>query len=404
MTTTYLYKVRDKAGRLVEGTLESQSEQLVVSKLREMGYLPLSVSAKSRSTLSLEINLKRAKVSLKDVAILSRQLATMIAAGLSILRALTILEEQTESKALAQTVARMKLDIEQGLSLSQAVGRHPDVFPPIYLAMVRAGETGGMLDDVMLGLANTLEKQMELRGKVKSAMAYPIAVAGIVVLIVSAMLLFVVPMFESMYRDLHGTLPLPTRVLIGASGVLTKSWWLVGLAGVGGTLLFRRWVATPAGRLAFDQFKLRLPVFGPLMRKTSLARFARTLGSLVRAGVPIMESFEMVAATSGNAVISAAVLVARERIRLGESVSESLTGTEVIPPMVVQMIAVGEETGAIDHMVEKIAEFYEREVEATVDSLTSLIEPLLMVFMGMTVGGMVVALYMPMFEVIKLVK
>jgi type IV pilus assembly protein PilC len=404
MATTYVYKVRDRAGRLVEGSLEAQNEQLVITKLREMGYVPLNVSAKARSTLSFEINLRKSKVSLKDVAVVSRQLATMLSSGLSILRALMILAEQTESKALAAVIGEMKLDIEQGWSLSQAVAKHRDVFPPIYLAMVRAGETGGVLDDVMLRLADTLEKQLELRGKIKSAMTYPIAVAAIVVLILTAMLLFVVPMFQSMYHDLHGTLPLPTRVLITASDVVTRVWWLLGLAAVGGTLLFRRWVATPEGRLAFDRFKLRLTIFGPLMRKTSLARFARTLASLIRSGVPIMQSFEIVGETAGNAVVAHAVTNARERVRLGESVSESLTGEEVFPPMVVQMIAVGEETGALDGMLEKIADFYDREVEATVNSLTSLIEPLLMVFMGVSVGGMVVALYMPMFQIINLVK
>jgi type IV pilus assembly protein PilC len=404
MATTYVYKVRDKAGRLVEGSLEAQNEQLVVTKLREMGYVPLSVAAKARSTLSLEINVRKSKISLKDVAIFSRQLATMLDSGLSILRSLMILAEQTESKALAAVIGEMKRDIEQGWSLSQAVAKHRDVFPPIYLAMVRAGETGGVLDGVMLRLANTLEKQLELRGKIKSAMTYPIAVAAIVVLIVTAMLLFVVPMFESMYHDLHGTLPLPTRVLITASDTLTKVWWLLGLVGAGGTLLFRRWVGTPDGRLLFDRFKLRLTIFGPLMRKTSLARFARTLASLLRSGVPIMQSFDIVGETAGNAVVTQAVANARERVRLGESVSESLTGEDVFPPMVIQMIAVGEETGALDSMLEKIADFYDREVEATVNSLTSLIEPLLMVFMGASVGGMVVALYMPMFQVINLVK
>jgi type IV pilus assembly protein PilC len=404
VTTTFSYKVHDRSGHLVEGTLEAQNEQLVVAKLREMGYVPVSVSAMARSRLSMEINLRGSKVGLKDLAVFSRQLATMINSGLSILRALAILADQTESKALAGVIGEMKLDIERGLSLSQAVARHRGVFPPIYLAMVRAGETGGVLDDVMLRLAATMEKQLELRGKIKSAMSYPIAVAGIVVVIVTAMLLFVVPMFEGMYRDLHGTLPVPTRMLIGASGLLTKSWWLLAIVGVGAAVLFRRWLATDAGRLAFDRFKLRLPVFGLLMRKTALARFSRTLASLMRSGVPIMESFEIVGETSGNAVVSHAVADARERVRLGESVSAALSGHDVFPPMVVQMIAVGEETGAIDEMLEKISDFYDREVEATVNALTSLIEPLLMVFMGVAVGGMVIALYMPMFQVINLVK
>jgi type IV pilus assembly protein PilC len=344
------------------------------------------------------------KSNLKDLVVFSRQLATMIDAGLSILRALSILSEQTESKSLAKVIADMKVDIEQGLSFSQAVARQSKTFPPIYLAMVRAGETGGVLDEVMERLASTLEKQMELRAKIKSAMTYPVVVAGIVVLIVTAMLLFVVPMFEGMYKDLGGQLPLPTRILISASNFVTKTWWLIGLLIIGGVFFFRRWVAKPEGRLTFDRFKLRLPIFGPLMRKTALARFARTLASLVRSGVPIMESLDIVGETAGNAVVSTALVETRERVRLGESVSAALTNDDVFPPMVVQMIAVGEETGALDHLLEKIADFYDGEVQSTVDSLTSLIEPGLMVFMGISVGGMVIALYLPMFQLINLVK
>src|SRR5829696_1119788 len=287
MAATYVYKVRDKAGRLVEGSLEAQNEQLVVSRLRDMGYVPLSVSRKSRSPLTMEINLGK-KFEPKDLVVFSRQLATMIDSGLSILRALAILAEQTESKAMAKVVAAMKVDIEQGLSFSQAVSRHPKIFPPLYVAMVRAGETGGVLDEVMTRLASTLEKQLELRAKIKSAMTYPIVVFAIVVLIVAGMLLFVVPMFEGMYKDMGGTLPLPTRVLIGLSGILTKIWWLLAILIAGGVFAFRRWLATPAGRLRWDRFKLRVPIFGSLLQKTALARFSRTLAALIRSGVPIM--------------------------------------------------------------------------------------------------------------------
>jgi type IV pilus assembly protein PilC len=284
------------------------------------------------------------------------------------------------------------------------VARQPKTFPPLYLAMVRAGEVGGVLDETMTRLAATLEKQLELRAKVKSAMTYPIVVAAIVVLIVTGMLLFVVPMFEGMYKDLGGKLPLPTQILINASQLMLHIWWLVAFVLVGVTVAFRRWIAKPEGRLRWDQFKLRVPIFGPLMAKSALARFARTLAALIRSGVPIMESLDIVGDTTGNAVISRALVAARERIRLGESVSTALTNDDVFPPMVVQMIAVGEETGALDHLLEKIADFYDAEVQATVDSLTSLIEPALMVFMGVSVGGMVIALYLPMFQLINLVK
>ncbi|MEA3183992.1 MAG: type pilus assembly protein PilC, partial [Ilumatobacteraceae bacterium] len=312
--------------------------------------------------------------------------------------------EQTESKPLAGVINTMRSDIERGLSFSQAVSKHPRAFPTVYIAMVRSGEVGGMLDTVLLNLAAMLEKQLELRRRVKSAMSYPIAVGGIIVIIVSAMLIFIVPMFESMYKDLGGTLPLPTRMLIAVSGLITSMWWLIAIISFGTVFGLKRWKATPQGRMTFDRIKLRLPIAGVIVQKTAIARFCQTLAALVRAGVSIMEALDIVADTAGNAVIANAVLQARERVRIGESVSAALVTHHVFPPMVVQMMAVGEETGALDEMLDKIGEFYDAEVSATIDSLTSLIEPLLMVVMGATVGGMVVALYMPMFKIINLVK
>jgi type IV pilus assembly protein PilC len=402
--TTYAYKVKDRAGRLREGTLEADSEELVVARLRDMGFVPLSISAESRSMLKSEIKLRREKVSPKDVAVFSRQLTTMISAGLPITRALAILVKQTDAPALAEVVNVLKADIERGLSFSQAIAKHPKVFPPVYLAIVRAGESGGVLDAVLERLADSLEKQLELRGKIKSAMTYPITVAVIVVAIVTAMLMFVVPMFEGMYANLGGTLPAPTRLLISASNLLKSTWYLIALAIVGAVVGLRRWSATEPGRLAIDRAKLRVPIFGRLIGKAAIARVTRTLGSLVRSGVAIMEALDIVADAAGNAVVAGAILDARERVALGEPLAASLAAHPVLPPMVVQMMAVGEETGALDDMLDKIATFYEREVDATVSALTSLIEPLLMVLMGITVGGMVVALYLPMFNIINLVK
>ena len=404
MTASFVYKVRDRSGAIHEGSLEAQNEQLVIAKLREMGYVPVSVTQRRQSRLSADMAIGSKKVDLRDVAVLSRQLATMVNAGLSIIRALAILTEQTESKALAAVVQQVKADIEHGLSLSQAISKHPKVFPPVYLSMVRSGETGGMLDEVLLRLAVTLEKQLELRRRIKSAMTYPIAIGCIIVLIVTAMLAFVVPMFEGMYRDLGGTLPAPTRLLIAVSDILTSYWWAVGATSAAAVVGVRRWGATPAGRYSLDRLMLKLPVFGRLIHKTAIARFTRTLSSLIRSGVPIMESLDIVGDTAGNAVVRTATADAKDRVRVGESLSASLAGHDVFPEMVVQMMAVGEETGALDDMLEKIAEFYDSEVSATVDALTSLIEPLLMVAMGLTVGGMVVALYMPMFQIINLVK
>ncbi len=406
MSSTYVYKVRDKAGAVHKGSIEGQSEQLVVAKLRELGYVPVSVTSSGKSKLSADVAVRSGggKIGLRAIVIFSRQLATMVGAGLTLIRALGILANQTESKPLADVINTMRVDIEHGLSFSQAISKHPKAFPEVYIAMVRSGEVGGMIDLVLLRLATMLEKQLELRRRVKSAMSYPIAVGGIIVVIVSAMLLFIVPMFEAMYNDLGGELPLPTKLLISLSGFLTSSWWMIAIVSVGGVFGLKRWRATPGGRLIFDRIKLRLPIAGQIVKKTAIARFCQTLAALSRSGVSIMESLDIVAGTAGNAVIGAAIADARERVRIGESVSVALMNHSVIPEMVVQMMAVGEETGALDEMLEKIGEFYDAEVSATVDALTSLIEPLLMVVMGITVGGMVVALYLPMFRIINLVK
>ena len=405
MNVTFAYKVRDSTGAMHKGRIQGQSEALVASKLREMGYVPIAVTAQGRSALTADVSLRTGgKIDLGDIVIVSRQLATMVSAGLTLLRSLGILAEQTESKALAAVIEAMRADIERGLSFSQAISKHPKIFSPLYVAMVRSGEAGGMLDEVLARLATTLERQQALRRKIKSAMSYPVAVGILIVLVVSAMLLFIVPMFESMYNDLGGELPLPTRLLIGVSNFLANIWWLILLVIVGSVAAWRRWSSTPQGRLHIDGLKLRLPIAGEVVHKTAIARFSQTLAALVRSGVPIMEALDIVADTAGNAVVAKALTEARNHIRIGESLSVALGGHEVFPGMVVQMIAVGEETGALDEMLEKVVEFYDSEVSATIDALTSLIEPLLMVTMGVTVGGMVVALYLPMFQIINLVK
>jgi type IV pilus assembly protein PilC len=407
MADTYAYKVRDQAGKMLEGTLEADSTKLVANKLREMGYVPVAIDKKTTGAMQKELHfpgMGGGKVKLKDVSVFSRQFATMINSGLSLLRSLYILTEQTESKVLAKVIDEVRQDVEKGSSLSQALARHPKVFNRLYVAMVRAGETGGVLDSVLMQLASTIEKQVELRGKIKSAMTYPVAVFALVIMIVTAMLLFIVPMFKDLYTDLGGTLPLPTRVLLLVSSVVVKFFPLVVLFWGGVIFAFRRWIQTEKGRAAFDRLKLKIPVFGKLTHKTALTRFSRTLAVLLRSGVPILESLEITSETVGNTVVADAVKDIQSGVKQGESISKPLLGHSVFPPMVVQMMAVGEETGALDEMLDKIGEFYEQEVEAMVDSLTSLLEPLLICVMGGAVGGMVVALYMPMFNIIKLVK
>lgn len=406
MAETYLYKVRDKQGKVVEGSLEADSTTLVANKLRQMGYVPLAIDKKAGAGLKKDLAIPGFgnKVKLKDLAVFNRQFATMINSGLSLLRSLNILAEQTESKALAAVINEVRQDVEKGASLSQAMARHPKVFNRLYIAMVRAGETGGVLDQTLLQLADTLEKQVELKHKVKSAMTYPVAVLALVLMIVAGMLLFIVPMFKDLYAELGGTLPFPTRMLLLVSSVMVTGMPFViitmGIAVFG----FKKWIETEKGRAGFDAFKLKVPVFGKLVHKTALTRFSRTLASLLRSGVPILESLEITSDTVGNTVASRAVKDVQEGVKQGEPIAKRMGEHAIFPPMVTQMLAVGEETGAVDTMLDKIGEFYEQEVEATVAALTSLLEPALIVVLGGAVGGMVVSLYMPMFNIIKLIK
>jgi type IV pilus assembly protein PilC len=404
MPETYTYRVRDRRGSLLAGELQADSRDLVLSRLREQGLIPLEIKVKSQG-MGREIKfLSRGKVKLKDLSVFSRQFATMINSGLPLLRALSILEQQTESKELAKVVGQMRLDVEQGTALSTAMAKHPKAFSRLYVAMVRAGETGGVLDSVLLRLADTLEREVELRRKIKSAMAYPVVVMVVVVLILSAMLLFVVPTFKNLFASLGGTLPLPTRLLLAASEGFKKYFLFVFFAVAAMIFAFRRWKKTDRGRFAVDRLKLKLPIFGQLFQKTALSRFARTLGALSRSGVPLLQSLDIVAETVENGVMANAVRDVQASVKEGESLAEPLSRHAIFPPMVVQMLAVGEETGALDTMLEKVSDFYDDEITATVDALTALIEPLLIVVVGGTVGVIVISLYLPMFRLIDLIK
>ena len=402
MADTFQYKVRDRVGNVTTGSLVADSEALVLSRLREQGLTPLDVRRQKRGIGQIEFGGK--KVKLKQIAVFSRQFATMVNSGLPILRALAILADQTDNKELARVLGEARLDVEQGSSLSGALAKHDHVFNNLYISMVRSGETGGSLDSTLLRLAEMIEREVQLRGKIKSAMTYPIAVVGLVILIMTAMLLFVVPQFKGIYGQLGGTLPLPTRALLFVSDVFKAYWYIVVAAVVAARFFFRRWKRTDRGREIVDAFKLRAPVFGSLFHKTALSRFSSTLAMLLRSGVPILQALEIVSDTVNNRVIGKAIADVQVSVRDGESIAKPLTKYPVFPPMVVQMISVGEETGQVDTMLEKIAQFYDQEVEASVDALTSLIEPILIAIIGIAVGAAVVALYMPMFNIIKLIK
>ena len=400
MPDTYTYKARDKGGNVLNGTIVADNEALVLARLREQGFMPLEVSKQGRS---MNIELTKKKVKLKELSVFSRQFATMVNSGLPILRALSILSDQTDNAELARVLGIVRTDVEQGASLSGAMVKHPKVFNDLFVAMVKSGETGGSLDDVLLRLADMIEAEVKLRGKIKSAMTYPVAVVALVVLIMSAMLLFVVPQFQSIYGSLGGSLPLPTRVLLVMSNVFKKYWYIVLIGTLVFRFFFRRWKKTPPGRAMVDRMKLRVPIFGMLFQKVALSRFASTFAMLLKSGVPILQALEIVSETVNNRVVATAIEDVQTSVREGESMSKPLSAHAVFPPMVVQMLAVGEETGQVDTMLEKVAAFYDAEVEASVDALTSLIEPLLIAVIGGCVGAAVVALYMPMFNIIKLI-
>jgi type IV pilus assembly protein PilC len=405
-TATFEYKVRDTAGKIKTGKLDAESQAQVATKLKSMGYAPVSIT-QANAGMNKELSIPgfgKKKVTLKDLAVFSRQFATMINAGLSLLRALNILTEQTENKELTRVLAEVRNDIETGNSLSSGMAKYPDVFPPLMVNMCRAGEVGGFLDAVLLQIATNYEAETRLRGKVKSAMTYPVVVFCIAIVAVIGMLLFIVPVFAGLFKTLGGTLPLPTQILVTmSSGLKVAIVPLIVLMFVG-TSLWKKYKRTDRVRNFVDPLKLKLPVFGELFRKIALTRFARNLGTMMASGVPILQSLDIVAETTGNVVLERATRAVQESVRTGEALAKPLLDHPVFPPMVVQMMAVGEDTGALDTMLHKIAEFYDQEVEATTESLTALIEPLMIAFLGGIVGSMIVALYMPIFKIFDLIK
>ncbi len=402
-TTTFKYNVRDKAGKVVSGKIEGENREAVANKLRQMGYIVLDLNEDRFAALN-KIQFGTS-IKVKDVTIFARQFATMINAGLSLTKCLSILGGQAENKELREVISQLGKDVEAGQSLSEAMIKHPKVFPPIFYNMVRAGETGGVLDEVLLRVADLFEADAALKGRIKSAMTYPVAMLGLVLVILVAMMLFVVPTFEKMFKDMGGTLPLPTQILVSISKGAT-GWPGLVFVGVVVALVvaFKAWTGTESGRYTWDGIMLRAPIVGPLQRKSAIARFTRTFSTLVAAGVPILSAMDIVADTSGNSVVARALKNARGAIKEGETIAKPLGESPVFPSMVVQMVAVGEETGALDQMLSKIADFYDEEVNQAVDSLTSVIEPVMMATLGVIVGGMVIALYMPMFQSITLVK
>lgn len=404
--TAYAYTGRNASGKLVKGRLDAPSEGAVVSRMQSMGLSPVAINAAGTGTgLQRELTIPgfQHRVKLKELAILSRQMATMIGSGISILRTLTILADQAEGKRLPEIMNKVREDVEEGTALSTAMAAHSEDFPPLMINMIKAGEAGGFLDHALESVATNFEKEVKLRSTIKSAMTYPVVVLVMSLVAVIVMLVFIVPIFKKMFEGLGGHLPLPTQILVTISESMV---WVGPILLVSGILFWLWWrnnKNTERVRRQVDRLKLRLPVFGPLFKKIAIARFARNFSSMIGAGVPILQALRIVGETSGNWVLEDALGRVAESVRRGESIAKPLVAEPFFPQMVTQMIAVGEDAGSMEVMLEKVATFYDDDVEATTEALTSLIEPLLIAFLGVVVGGMIVCLYLPIFQITSLI-
>ncbi|AXA35704.1 Type IV fimbrial assembly protein PilC [Candidatus Sumerlaea chitinivorans] len=405
----YTYEALDKSGRQVKGIIEASSEEVIIEKLRNMGYYPLSVKLHKGKATQVDIlalpGLRNIfhRIKRKHVTTFTRQLATLIDAGLPIMRSLKILEEQVESVVFKDKIAQIARDIESGSTLSDALAKHPKVFDSLYVNMVRAGEMGGVLEAILNKIADFLEKRQAIMGKIRSAMMYPVIVSVLATGIVAFILLFIMPKFKEIFDQLGAELPWLTQVLIDASFILANYWYWVIACLIVIYFILKKINQTREGKYVFDVIKLKLPVFGELFRKTAIVRFAGTLATLITSGVPILQALDIVRETSGNEVVTRAMDEVYESVKEGETIHEPLSRCPVFPPLVVHMVAVGEETGAIDQMLNKVAEAYEREVDDMVNAMASLLEPLMIVFLGVIVGVIVVALYLPLFTLPKVV-
>lgn len=401
----YTYQVRDqKSGKVSKGKLSAENITLVRQRLAESGLVVLQIREQSSLASFGSMNIGGNKVNRKDVAIFARQFSTMIEAGLPITKSLSILAAQSESPALKSTIQQMLADVESGYSISEAIGKYPKVFPKIFVSMVRAGEVGGVLDQVLDRVADHFESELELRGKIKSAITYPAAMGILVFLIAIAMLIFIVPTFQKMFADAGAKLPAITRVMLMAShGLLSWKGPVFFAALFGLFWLFNKW-RKGSGVFVWDSFMLRAPVVGPIIKKMAMSRFTRTFSTLVSAGVPMLTCLDIVADTSGNEAISRIVIQAKDSVKEGNPLAQPFAESKIFPAMLSQMIAVGEETGALDVMLSKVADFYDSEVSAAVDSLTATLEPVMMGVLGGVVGVMVIGLYLPMFQMVTVVK
>lgn len=402
-TLTYSYTGRDSSGKMVKGRVDAAGESSVVSRLRTMGIAPVSINQVTGGTgLNRDVSLGGLfdkKVTIKDLSVMSRQLATMIGAGLPLLKSLTILADQSENPKLAATLDEVRTAVEEGGTFSDSLAQHPRIFPPIFVNLVRAGEVGGFLETSLESVAKNYEKEVELKATIKSALTYPVVVLIMALLAVVGMILFIVPVFDDLFKDLGGELPLPTRILVGISQNMVWVGPVVIVGTIVGAIWWRANRHTAKFRSVWEPMLLKMPVFGDLFKKIAIARFTRNFGTMIGSGVPILQALSIIGSTSGNWQIEQAVQSVQDSVRQGRTIAAPLALQPIFPSMVTQMIAVGEDSGALETMLEKIADFYDSEVQSTTEALTSLIEPLMIAFLGVILGGMIVALYLPIFDI-----
>ncbi len=395
----FAFSGRTRTGQVINGEMEAPNREAVVAQLRRQQVLATSIKPKARD-IEISIPGFGAKANEKDLAIITRQLATMIDAGLPLVQCLDILAQQQEKKFLKSTLQDIRQDVEGGSTFSAALKKHPKVFSGLYTNMVEAGEAGGILDTILNRLAAYIEKAMTLKKRVKTAMFYPATIVSVALVVVTFLLMYVIPTFEQLFAGFGASLPLPTVIVLELSNFV-RAYILFLVGGLVGTVVgLRMYYRTEGGHRAIDGLLLRLPIFGTLIRKVAVAKFTRTLGTLVSSGVGILDGLDITARTAGNKVVEDAILKARTTIAQGKTIAEPLQASKVFPPMVTQMIAVGEQTGALDRMLNKIADFYDEEVDSSVAGLTSLLEPLLVIFLGVIIGGVVIAMYLPIFKLI----
>jgi type IV pilus assembly protein PilC len=396
---TFTYTARAFNGDLRTATIDASSRDEVIAQLRKQRLSVVKIDQDAGKT-----KVGRGSIKTRDVVIFTRQFSTMINSGLPLVQALTILAEQTDNKSLAEVTKKVVFDVESGNTVADALSKHPRAFTNLYVNMVAAGEAGGILDTILMRLATFLEKNDALVRKVKGAMIYPAVIMSVAAIAIVVLLIFVIPVFEGMFSSVGLALPLPTRIVIGASRFLKSYWWICLAIGVTAGYMFKKYYASSSGKLVVDRFMLRVPVLGDVLRKSAVSRFTRTLGTLISSGVSILEGLEITAKTAGNRVIQDAIMQSRSSIAGGDTIAQPLQKSKVFPPMVISMIAVGEQTGGLDEMLSKIADFYDEEVDAAVSNLLSLLEPIMIVFLGVVVGGMVVAMYLPIFDMINAVQ